>query len=260
MAARQELIALSSRKDLTPSERRETNDDLCLADFMVGRPTVSLAEQRRTCAAAMSEAGSQSGAIMAQLNEQSRQIDTQQVQAALADRDLAGAERAAMDYRSVPGADPAVLAEWSKDIWDLADEQTLSDSHPSKRNLNAAISELRKTYPDVRHMNDAEFRNWIERTAKGSGTPLASNLELKKSRLKLSIDSAGLKLAALNLDKLAIINDAFAARCGCDAHTDVSVTQSGLPAYIVRLDTETRMSEVMILPHGDQQNLISSAN
>jgi len=250
---------MSARKDLSPTERREVDDDLCLADFMIGRPGVSLSEQRRACAAAMSHPGSQSGAIVAQLDQQIKQIDTAQVESALADRDLAGAERAAMDYGSMPGADQALLADWSKDIWSLADEQMLSDARTSKQNLSAAIADLRKTYPEVRHMDDAEFRQWIERTAKGSGTPLASNIELNKSGLKLSIDSAGLHLAALNLDKLARINDAFAARCGCDAHTDVSVMQSGLPAYIVRLDTETRMSEVMILPRGDSETLITSA-
>lgn len=258
VAARQDLIALSARKDLTPGERREVNDDLCLSDFMIGRPTVSLAEQRRTCMVAMSEPGSQSGAIMAQLNEQSRQTAIAQFDAAMAEHDLASAERAATEYGSVPGADPARVAQWSKDIWSLADEQTLSDEHSGKRSLKAAIAELRKDYPDVRHMNDEEFRRWVAETAKGSGTSMASDVELDKSKLELSIESSSLKQAALSLDKFATINDGFAARCGCDAHTNVSELPSGLPAYIVRLDAETRSSEVMILPRGDQ-TLISSA-
>jgi len=260
MAARRELVALSDRKDLSSSERREVRDNLCLSDFMIGRPTVSLAEQRRTCAAAMAEPGTQSGTITVQLDEQIERIDAVQVEAAIGDGDLPGAERAAMDYQSIPGADPALLAHWSKQVWSLADEQALSDTRARKSALDATISELRKSHADVRHMNDAQFRQWVEHTATTSGTPLAAGLELKNSKLKLSIDSANLQLAALNLDKLATINDAFAARCGCDAHTDVAVVQSGFPAYIVRLDVETRMSEVMILPRSDQQILTTSAN
>ncbi len=260
MAARRELVGLSERKDLSPSERREVSDNLCLSDFMIGRPTVSVAEQRRTCAAAATDPGTQSGAIMAQLDEQSERIDRTQVETALAERDLPGAERAAMDYQSIPGADQAVLAGWSKQIWSLADEQALSDTRARKSALEAAIAALRKSHGDVRHMNDVQFRQWVEHTATTSGTPLAAGLELKKSKLRLSIDSANLQLAALNLDKLATINDAFAARCGCDAHTDVAVVQSGFPAYIIRLDAETQMSEVMILPRSDQQILTTSAN
>src|SRR5271167_1005436 len=48
-AARQELVALSSRNDLSASERREVKDDLCQCDFMIGRPTYTMAEQRRVC-------------------------------------------------------------------------------------------------------------------------------------------------------------------------------------------------------------------
>ena len=260
MAARRELVALSDRKNLSSSERREVRDNLCLSDFMIGRPTVSLAEQRRTCAAAMAEPGTQSGTITAQLDAQIERIDAAQVETAIGEGDLPGAERAAMDYQSIPGADPVLLAHWSKQVWSLADEQALSDTRARKSALDATISELRKSHADVRHMNDAQFRQWVEHTATTSGTPLAAGLELKNSKLKLSIDSANLQLAALNLDKLATINDAFAARCGCDAHTDVAVVQSGFPAYIVRLDAETRMSEVMILPRSDQQILTTSAN
>ena len=65
-AARQELVALSARSDLSPSERREVKDDLCQCDFMIGRPTYTLAEQRLVCLDAAKEPGSQSGSIIAQ--------------------------------------------------------------------------------------------------------------------------------------------------------------------------------------------------
>ena len=100
-------------------------------------------------------------------------------------------------------------------------------------------------------MNDDEFTRWVVETSTVAGTAIASHVEMEKSTLKLSVDDANQPLAALNLDKLAAINDAMAARCGCDARTDVAIVETGFPAYIIRLDPETRMSEVMILPHGD---------
>ena len=69
--------------------------------------------------------------------------------------------------------------------------------------------------------------------------------------MSLFVDDANLRLAALSLDRLATINDAMVARCGCDARTNVAVAETGFPAYFIRLDPETRMSEVMILPRGD---------
>jgi len=71
---------------------------------------------------------------------------------------------------------------------------------------------------------------------------------VKDTTLNLSVDDANLELAALSLDRFATINDAMAARCGCDARTNVAVAETGFPAYFIRLDPETRMSEVMILP------------
>src|SRR4029077_5581662 len=57
-AARQELVTLSTRSDLSDKERREVKDDLCLCDFKIGRPTYSLAEQRGVCMDAAKEPGS----------------------------------------------------------------------------------------------------------------------------------------------------------------------------------------------------------
>ena len=258
-AARQQLVALSAHEnDLSASERRELKDDLCLSDFMIGRPT---AEQRSVCADAMKEPGSHSAAIVAKIDDAARRKDAQDAEAALEARDLAGAERAAADYQRIPDADPALLARWSKEIWALADEQVFADANARKHSLGITISELRKSYPNVHGMNDDQFIAWVVRTSTVSGTALASRVEIEKSTLKFSIDDANLQLAALSLDKLAAINDAMAARCGCDARTDVAVIQTGFPAYVVRLDPETRMSEVMILPHGgDRAMAAATAN
>ena len=102
-AARQELVALSANSDLSESERREVKDDLCLCDFMIGRPTYTLSEQRRVCSDAAKDPDSQSSSIIAQIDDAARRKDAQEVEAALAAHDLADAERAATDYQSLPG-------------------------------------------------------------------------------------------------------------------------------------------------------------
>lgn len=251
-AARQQLAALAARNDLSASQRREVKDDLCLCDFMIGRPTYTLAEQRGVCADAAREPGSQSSSILAQIDEAARRKEAQEVEAALAAHDLAGAERAATDYQRSPGADPAMLARWSKEIWNLADAQVFADSTARKHSLGAAIAEVRKTHPGVQKMDKSQFTRWVIKTATVSGTALASRVEVSDSTMKLFIDDANLRLAALSLDRLATINDGMAARCGCDALTNVAVAETGFPAYFIRLDPETRMSEVMILPRGDR--------
>jgi len=260
-AARQELAALSAhRKHLSASERRELKDDVCLCDFMIGRPAFTLAEQRGVCADAANEPGSQSSSIIARIDEAARRKDADEVEAALSDHDLADAERAATDYQSLPGADPATVARWSKQIWTLADAQVFADSTAKKDSLDAAISAVRKNHRDVENIDKGQFTRWVVKTATVSGTAVAARVEMKDSTLKLFVDDANLQLAALSLDKLAAINDAMAARCGCDARTTVVVTETGFPAYFIRLDPETRMSEVMILPRGDRAIVSATSN
>jgi len=260
-AARQELVALSAHSgDLSASERREVKDDLCLCDFTIGSPMFTQAEQRGICADAAKEPGSQSSWIIARIDEAARGKDADEVEAALSDHDLADAERAAADYQSLPGADPATVARWSSQIWGLADAQVFADSTAKKRSFDAAISEVRKNHRDVENMDTAQFTRWVVKTATVSGTAVAASVEMKGSTLKVSVDDANLQLAALSLDKLAAINDAMAARCGCDARTSVAVTETGFPAYFIRLDPETRMSEVMILPRGDRAIVSATGN
>ena len=157
-AARQELVALSARSDLSPSERREVKDDLCQCDFKIGRPTYTLAEQRLVCLDAAKEPGSQSGSIIAQIDEAERRKDAQQVEAALSAHDLADAERAATDYQDIPGGNPATVARWSEQIWTLADAQEFADARARKHSLNAAISEVRKNHPTVVKMDNSQFK------------------------------------------------------------------------------------------------------
>ncbi|MGA9720951.1 MAG: hypothetical protein WBQ86_00725 [Candidatus Binatus sp.] len=258
-AARQELVALSARSDLSASERREVKDDLCLCDFKIGRPTYTLAEQRGVCLEAAKEPGSQSDSIIAQIDEAQRRKDADEVEAALSAHDLADAERAATDYQSLRGGDPATVARWSKEIWTLADAQAFAEP-AKKHSLGAAISEARKNHPNVQKMDQSQFTQWIVKTTTVSGTPIASRVEMKDSTVNLFVDDANLPLAALSLDRLASINDGMAARCGCDARTNVAVAETGFPAYFIRLDPETRMSEVMILPRGDRAIVSAVSN
>ena len=259
-AARQELVALSARTDLTDSERREVKDDLCLCDFKIGRPAYTLAEQRGVCVDASKEPGSQAGSIIAQIDQAERDKDAQEVDAALSAHDLADAERAATDYQRMPGYDAATLARWSKQIWTIADAQVFADSAAKKRSLGGAIAEARKNHPVVVKMNQSQFDRWVVTTSTVSGTALASSVEVKDSTLTLTVDDANLPRAALSLDRLATINDAMVARCGCDARTNVAVAETGFPVYFIRLDPETKMSEVMILPRGDRGIVAASSN
>jgi hypothetical protein len=40
----------------------------------------------------------------------------------------------------------------------------------------------------------------------------------------------------------------------------VAVAETGFPAYFIRLDPETKMSEVMILPRGDRGIVAANSN
>jgi len=259
-AARQELVALSARTDLNESQRREVKDDLCLVDFKIGRPTYTLAEQRAVCQDALKVPGSESASIIAQIDAAERDRDAQEVKAALAAHDLADAERAATDYQRMPGYDPATLARWSKEIWTIADAQVFADSAAKKHSIGGAIAEARKRHPNVAKMSKAQFTKWVVATSTVSGTALASSVTMDDSTLDVSVNEANLSVAALSLDRLATINDAMVARCGCDARTNVAVAETGFPAYFIRLDPETKMSEVMILPRGDRGIVAASSN
>jgi hypothetical protein len=259
-AARQELVALSARTDLNESQRREVKDDLCLVDFKIGRPTYTLAEQRGVCLDAMKVPGSESASILAQIDAAERDRDVQEVNAALAAHDLADAERAATDYQRMAGYDPATLARWSKEIWTIADAQVFADSAAKKRSLGGAIAEARKHHPNVAKMSKPQFTKWVVATSTVSGTALASSVTVSDSTLNIAVNEANLSVAALSLDRLATINDAMVARCGCDARTNVAVAETGFPAYFIRLDPETKMSEVMILPRGDRGIVAANSN
>jgi hypothetical protein len=76
---------------------------------------------------------------------------------------------------------------------------------------------------------------------------MVSDVEIGKRSVDLWIGDDQLAKAALNLDRFARVNDGLVVRCGCDGHTKVALKESGLPAYLVRLDPENHQSEVLIL-------------
>ena len=249
-AAHRELTALEEHPEkLSPAELREVKDDLCVTEFTIGRPDYSLREQQRVCTEAAAEPGSQSADVLARVESAIEQADNDQVNAAIKSGDLAAAEAAVEDYESMPGANQVQVARWSNQMWKLVQK----DERPTpsrKAVLGSAIASLKREHADARKMNDAAFKRWVVKTASVDGKPLVSDPQLEHGRLKLDLIEPNLSVAALNLDKFALINDAVVARCGCDGRTDVGVGTGDLPAYVVRLDPETRGSEVLILLSG----------
>ncbi|HYB91529.1 MAG TPA: hypothetical protein VEC38_10830 [Candidatus Binataceae bacterium] len=250
--ARKLLLGLKSQEaNLSLPEKREVADDLCLADFMIGRPSISMAEQRRACAEASSQPNSQSGALLVRIDEQMRSEAIRRVEAALARKDLPAAQEAALEYRSTAGADPARITQWAGEMWKVvAEEETAHREGAGKHPPSAAIATLRKKYQATSKMDDAGFTQWIRTTATVGKSHLVARIDLKPGALKLWIAEDAMPVAALNLDRFTAINDAMAARCGCDARTGIGVAETGFPAYLLAFDPETRLSEVTIVRGG----------
>jgi hypothetical protein len=253
LQARQDLLKLRARQsELSADQRREVNDDLCMTEFMIGRPTLSLREQRDTCARAAAEPGSKSAEYLARINQEIATADVAAVEHALKEGDLAGAETAAEDYAATPGADPKILAQWADRMWSMVDARQPSPPRAKRhhKEIARAIAALRKENREIRSMSEAEFHDWIVKTATVSGQPIAVEPRFHAGILRLTVPADALQVAALNLDRFAKINDAAIARCNCDAHTNVGLGPGAFPAYIARLDPQERRSEVVILLSG----------
>jgi hypothetical protein len=247
-AARQELLAIPIGS-LNDDQRREVKDDLCVSTFMAGEPAYTTSEQRRVCADAAKEPGSRSAEFVAKIDDRILQASYEKVNAALANGDLGDAEQAAQVYLSTPGADPTVVAKWSRRMWDLVVQRDRRAGPRSKKELSAAIVALRQQHPSMRKMSKPEFVLWVAKQGSVEGTPLFSSVALQGKELNLAIKRQEVQLASLKLDRLSDINDATIARCGCDGRTNVGIAETNFPLYLVRLDPETRRSEVLILPH-----------
>jgi hypothetical protein len=247
-AAHRELAAIQM-STLSLSERREVKDDLCLSEFMIGEPGYSFGEQRRVCTEAALEPGSQSAQFIDKLDTNTRNSAYARVEAALAKGNLAGAEQAALVYVNTAGADPAVVDKWSHRMWELVEKRDRRAGHRRKKELANAIGAVSKQYPSMRKMSKEQFANWVAKEGNVEGASMFSSIALMDQEVTLSVKKSDLHEAALKLDRIANINDATVARCGCDGRTNVGVAETNFPLYLVRLDPETKRSEVLILPH-----------
>ena len=246
VAAHQELEQAEAKQArLSARQRRELDDGLCLTEYKIGAPSYTLGEQQRACAAAAALDEDRSGPILATIERDRLGSLSARIANALTQRDIAEAEDRIRDYRSIPGADPAAIGRWSRQAWKLARQH--DRRHAKAGQIVPAISAVSRQYPEIHAMNDRRFREWVEKNATVSGTPLVSRVEIGRRTVSLWVADDRRRTAALNLDRFARINDALIARCRCDGHTDVALKESGLPAYLVRLDPETRQSEVIIL-------------
>jgi hypothetical protein len=99
-------------------------------------------------------------------------------------------------------------------------------------------------------MSEPEFTHWVIAASVVSDKSLVSSLSIKVDTLDLLVSQDDLPTVATNLYKFVRINDAFAARCECDARTNVGVGSAGFPAYLLRLDPEERTSKILIATRG----------
>ena len=246
VSAHQYLVAAEhSKENLSAREQREVADDLCFTEYRIGAPSYPLAEQARACSIAADRPGGQSTAILVEVQQAERTSLATEIETALANKDTAEAEAAIVRYKSVPGSDPQAAQRWSKQLWALVNRDSATGR--TGRHLAPIISEISRQYPHLRSMNEGAFRRWVEDKTTVSGIRMASSVEVSKGALRLWIPDAQMRTAALNLDRFADINDALVARCRCDGKTNIAAQDSGLPAFLVRLDPETRRSEVLIL-------------
>ncbi len=252
-AAAHEYFEVTRTQQLSARERREVMDGLCFTEHQIGTPTYPLASQLRTCAAALNEPESESGPIFADVARKERTSLTRAVSAALAQSDIAAAEDAILRYRSIPGSNPQLAAEWTRRVWTIVNR----DAGIGRSSLTPTILQLARQFRREQSMNDQQFRRWIEQNMTIDGSLMVSSVEISKRTVNLWLEDQQLANAALNLDRFARVNNGLVARCRCDARTKVALRDSGLPAYLVRLDPASRQSEVLIL---DQPERLLSDN
>ena len=236
----------SKSAELSSHQRRLVMDGLCLTEYKIGEPTYLLNHQLRTCATAAEQPGSESGPIFADVARRQRQALSGTITAALAQRDIATADDAILRYRATPGSDPQLANEWTRQLWTVVNREAT----PNRVGLRPTISLLSHEFRHQQNMNTRQFRHWIEQNMTVDGDLMVSYVQVGEHSVALWLGDDQLPEAALNLDRFARINDGLVARCRCNGLTRVALKESGLPAYLVRLDPTSHRSEVLIL---DQQ-------
>lgn len=245
--AHERFVAAGHSSQLSGRERRALADGLCVTESKLGAPQYPLAVQRNTCAAAVALGSSPSVQILANIDAAERAKTAAAVRQALAEGDIAGAEGAVVSYQTFPGMDQGAIAEWSRQIW-VSIDQTQKRALNHDRHLASAIAAISQHYPQMRAMNDPAFKRWVMNSSMVSGTPLVERVYLHDRTLHLEVAGRNLPDVAFNLDHFITINDAMIARCRCDGRTNIAVEGSGLPAYLLRIDTDTRNSAALVMP------------
>lgn len=247
--AHQELLAARSDPSLSNSKRREIDNDLCLSEYKLGAPAYSLTVQDHTCTVAATE-GAEESAELAQKIEHARLAAlAKRINDAIASGELGDAEEGIVRYAAIPGADQTAISEWSQQLWTVVKRQDDAGPKFRPRAYIPAIAEVARRYPEVHQMSKRAFTEWVEQKLTVEGTPLVSKVSLNRRTLTLMMPEYRTSAAALNLDRLALVNDGMVARCGCVGQTNVALQKTELPAYLVRLDPETRQSEILVLTH-----------
>jgi hypothetical protein len=249
-AHRDYQAALNHPDKLNRTQRRQALDGVCLTEHLIGAPTYSLERQYIDCTRAAAEPGSDSGQTVTQIEKAMRVSAELKTEQALNSHNLSEAIWNARDYSRKPGASRAKIAEWSGQMWQLvASRDRAQVSAPQKR-LRPAIARLSRENPHLRRLRRQAFERWVRAQVTVNGQVLVSDLVLKGATLRLWVPERAMPVLAANLDRLSRVNDGFAAWCGCDAKTDVGLSNTGLPAYLLRLDPDTARSQVLVLAPG----------
>lgn len=246
--AHRNLEAARRSSNLSQQELREIDDDLCFTEYRIGPPEYSIARERATCGEATKLSGSRSGPVVTKLDQQEHDAAAAEFASALKAGDLTRADQAIIDYQHYPGADTAAVAEWSSQLRRASVRQFALSSRRRRKELAPAIAAMERRYPEMRKMNDAAFARWVMRNATVDGEPMVSAVSVGHNAIRLDVAERSLSAVRFNLNRFARINDAMIARCRCDGHTAIDVEGSGLPAYLLRLDPQTRQSEVVVMP------------
>jgi hypothetical protein len=185
----------------------------------------------------------------AQVNHQELQALADKVDSSLAQGDLVSAQREALTYRAQRGADPNLLTEWRRKIWMISESWGSRDNSAlAKREIKSAVAARKKLYAHERKMSHEAFVKWLGKQGATPTEPLFSKIDVQDGSVQLWVSNQQMPTLDFNMKTLAEINDALVARCGCAGRTNVGTYDTGFPVYLVRLDPDTRQSQVIAMP------------
>jgi hypothetical protein len=242
------LAALNKPGALSPAERREVLDGLCLTEVRIGPPAYPLAEQRWRCSVANAYPGSPESQALAEVNDRIAAVDEREMEEALAGGNLADALTSAVQYTSVDGANGPRMAHWREGIWLIVAEQDKKLSAQWKRHRTSTLTHLAPHYMSVVPLDQHGFQRWISAETTVDGEPLFSAINVHGATARLEFPQRSQTAVRLNLSGLDHVNDALSVRCRCAGRTNVVNADTGLPAYLVRIAPAEAHSEVLIMP------------